>query len=278
VIEPLIDPVRHGGSASDCFDVIVPSLPGFGFSTPLTRPGPTFWEVADLWSELMTRLGYDRFGAFGCDFGAWVTAQLGHKYAPRMIGVHMNYFTRLDIWERERPWNLLGPAPYEATPDVRQAMFEFERSKAVHLAENVLAPQSIAYAMHDSPTGMCAWLLERRRAWSDCGGDVESAFSKDELLTAMTIYWATESFAGAGRFYSENARRPWQPSHDRTPVVEAPTAISTFLADALPVRRGADDYFNLQFTNEWARGGHFPPAEAPAAVVADLRAGFRPLR
>ncbi|HLY55038.1 MAG TPA: alpha/beta hydrolase, partial [Stellaceae bacterium] len=140
-------------------------------------------------------------------------------------------------------------------------------------------PQSLAYGMHDSPAGMCAWILEKRRRWSDCGGEVERRFTKDELLTTMTLYWATESFGTAARAYADARRYKWQKSHDRTPVIEAPTAALMFDRDIVKLpRRWAETYYNLKRWNVAPVGGHFVPMEEPETLIEDLRAFFRSLR
>ncbi len=140
-------------------------------------------------------------------------------------------------------------------------------------------PQTLAYGLNDSPAGLCAWILEKRRRWSDCGGEVERRFSKDDLLTTMTLYWATQSFGTSARFYAEARRDPWRPSHDRAPVVQAPTAILLFDKDIVKLpRRWAEGYYNLQRWNVAQTGGHFVPMEEPDILVNDLRDFFRDRR
>jgi pimeloyl-ACP methyl ester carboxylesterase len=140
-------------------------------------------------------------------------------------------------------------------------------------------PQTLAYGMNDSPAGLAAWLLEKRRRWSDCGGDVERRFSKDDLLTSMTLYWVSQSFGTAARFYAEARRNPWRPSHDRKPVVQAPTAVLLFEKDIVKLpHRWAEEYYNLKRWNVAPVGGHFVPMEEPEILVDDLRAFYRDLR
>lgn len=282
LIGPLSDPAVYGGDPADAFDVIVPSLPGFGFSTPMPRSGTTIWDVADLWVALMTDvLGYERFAAHGGDYGVMVTAQLGHRYPDRIIGLHMAPRPLpLDVWNTDRPWaDLLSGALPDGVGD-RASFIDYERRKVGHVVAHVLDPQTLAHALHDSPAGLAAWLLQRRRSWSDCDGDVERAFSRDDLLTNFTLYWATESFASSARLYHDNARHGWTPSHERKPVVEAPTAVTIFDKDLPP---GASmnwmtDYFNLQSVTHSATGGHFAAAEEPQRIVEDLRHFFRDRR
>src|SRR5262245_7673686 len=223
VIGPLADPTSFGGDPKDAFDVVVPSLPGYGFSTPLTTPGINFWRTADLWMTLMRDvLRYKKFAAEGGDWGTLITAQLGHKYAEHLIGVYMHVMGPLDLFKGELP-----PAS-EYSPD-EQGWYEhnlhFFASESGYSALQTTKPQTIAHALNDSPAGLCSWILEKRRTWSDCGGDVEKRFSKDDLLTTMMIYWVTQSYGTSARYYYECVHNPWNPSHNRTPVVEAPTGI-----------------------------------------------------
>lgn len=280
VIDPLSDPAAYGGDAADAFDVIVPSLPGFGLSTPLRKSGINFWKTADLWQKLMTEtLGYKRYAAHGGDWGAMVTSQLAHKYADSLIGVHVSAPMRLDAFSRARPYDLLGDYIGDLPPDIAAHAIKIERNLASHVAVHMLDPQTLAYAMNDSPVGLLAWLLERRRAWSDCHGDVESRFSKDDLLTNATLYWATESFSTTVRYYTEAARQPWAPSHDRQPVFQAPSGISIFRGDGAGLFADATvPLYNAHFVKAHESGGHFAAAEEPEAVIDDIRATFRPLR
>jgi len=274
VIRPLSDPAAHGGDAADAFDVVVPSLPGFGFSVPLARTGIAVREVSDRWVTLMTEvLGYQRFGAQGGDIGALVSADLGHAYPERLIGVHLNFAVALS---REL-------APASEYSDEEQGWFaktqHFFAEERGYAAMQSTKPQTAAYGLTDSPAGLCAWIVEKRRTWSDCGGEVERRFSKDELLTTMTLYWVTGSIGSAFRSYYERAHHPWQPAHSRTPVVEAPTGIAVFPGEILHMpRRWAERYYNLRRWTVMPAGGHFAPMEEPERLVEDIRAFFRPLR
>lgn len=282
LIALLSDPAASGGDPADAFDVIVPSLPGYGFSTPLPRAGVTIWDAADLYATLMTDvLGYERFAAHGGDYGVMVMAQLGHKYADRLHGVHMAPRPLpLHMWNIDRPWAdlMTGSIPDELGD--RAGFLEWERRKIGHVVAHVVDPQTLAYALHDSPAGLAAWLLERRRTWSDCDGDVESVFSRDDLLTNFSLYWFTDSFVSSARLYQDNWRSGWEPSHDRQPVVEAPTGLTLFRKD-LPPGASTDwmgEYFNVQFMNESPTGGHFAAVEEPERVADDLRTFFRRFR
>lgn len=277
VIGPLTDPVAYGGNAEDSFDVVIPSLPGFGFSNPLTTPGINFWRSADLWVTLMRDvLGYDKFAAGGGDWGALLTAQLGHKYAEHLIGVYVHLTVPLDVFNGELP-PASAYAPNESAYFDRNENFFAEESG--YSAIQSTKPQTIAFALNDSPAGLCAWILEKRRTWSDCGGDVETRFSKDDLLTTMSIYWFTQSYGTSARYYYECTHNPWRAAHDRSPVVEAPTGIGIFEQEVLIMPRSwAENYYNLQHYTQMSSGGHFAPMEEPEALVTDIRAFYRKLR
>jgi hypothetical protein len=279
VIGPLSDPIAHGGDPADAFDVVIPSLPGYGFSTPLTHTGVTPEVIADLWVRLMCEhLGYARFGAHGADWGMRVVRHLGQSHADRLIGLHLSNASIAGLVS-DRPWADAFAGIYQGSSSPREELVTWERGRAAHVAVHGIDPQTLAHAMHDSPAGLCAWLVERRRTWSDCGGDVESVFSRDDLLTTTTLYWVTDSFASSLRLYWEAMNGP-RPTHSATTRVETPTGISLFLRDTPP---GYDwdwlgEVYNLRLLREHHRGGHFSAAEQPDTLIADLRDTFRLLR
>jgi pimeloyl-ACP methyl ester carboxylesterase len=252
VIGPLADPGAHGGHPADAFDVIVPALPGYPWSPAPPRP-IGFVETADLWRTLVVdELGYDRFGAHGGDSGAFVTAQLAHAHADVLVGGHLTFPA------------LLGADMTDvgARPDLQ-----------THFLTHIFEPQTLAWAMHDSPVGMLAWMAHRRHHWSDAG------FDDDDVLLATTLYWLSDSFASSVHFYRAAFGAPWTPRHDRTPTLEAPTGIAVFPKELLHVPRElAAEHANLVHWTEMPRGGHFAPAEEPGLLVDDLRTFFRPLR
>ena len=277
VIRPLTDPASFGGDPADAFDVIVPSLPGYGFSTPLTTSGINYWRTADLWVKLMQDvLGYDKFAAQGGDWGAIITAQLGHKHADKLIGTHVNLMAPLSIF--------LGSMPEESEYGPgEEGLYErnnhFFTAESGYSALQTTKPQTLAFALNDSPVGLCSWILEKRRTWSDCDGDVEKRFSKDDLLTTMMIYWITQSFGTSARYYYEATHNPWQPSHDRTPVVESPMGVAVFQKEVIVMpRKWAEGYYNLKRWTPMPSGGHFAAMEEPQLLVDDVRAHFRSLR
>jgi pimeloyl-ACP methyl ester carboxylesterase len=276
LIRPLADPAAHGGDAADAFDVVVPSLPGYGFSTPLRRPGVTWATTAELWARLMGEvLGYERFAAQGGDWGAFVTAELGHRFADRLHGIHVTL-------PGHPAFGFQSIQPEDFGPD-EQGLFERMSSRmrtaTAHLAVHSSDPQTLAYAFDDSPIGLAAWIVERRRAWSDCDGDVERRFTKDDLLTTVMLYWLTGSAGTSMRFYWENMRLAWKPAHDRRPAIEAPTGIAVFPKELLFLpRKLAEQNANLVHWTQMQSGGHFAPAEEPERLAEDIRACFRPLR
>ncbi len=277
VIGPLSDPAAHGGDPADSFDVIVPSLPGFVFSGQSAAGDIGYGETARLWTRLMRDgLGYQRFGAHGGDAGAFVTAQLGHAHAEAMTGVHLAFPILPGVAH-----GAFDPAEFD-TPEER-AMFDAQDGEGrhyTHLMVHVLEPQTLAFAMHDSPVGQAAWMLHRRRAWSDCAGDVESRFSKDDLITSFALYWLTESFGSAIMAYAASRYHlPMPLAHDRQPAIEAPTGVAVFPRELGHIPRSlAARHSDLRQWSVMPRGGHFAAAEEPELLVEDLRAFFRPLR
>ena len=293
VIGPLTDPAAHGGDPADAFDVIVPSLAGFAFSTPVGRPDMNFWKMAELWHKLMTEsLGYQKYAAAGSDYGALVTGQLGHKYARELYGIWLSHRIHLDIFQGDRPWDITGGAlvPEDVPGPLHQEIVSMQQRFASHVAVHILDSQNLAYGLADSPVGMLSWILRRWTKWSESGGDVESVFPRDHLLTNATIWWATNSITSSIRSYANANRYPWTPSHDRTPIIGAPAGI-TFLGYENPPGVATDQvvqrflanprekpWYNPVYLNAHEHGGHFTPWENPRAVVEDIRATFRPLR
>jgi pimeloyl-ACP methyl ester carboxylesterase len=277
VIRPLSDPASFGGSPEDAFDVVVPSLPGYGFSTPLTATGINYWRTADLWVELMRGvLGYERFAAQGGDWGAMITAQLGHKYADRMIGIHVTMVGGLSLTGGN------GPKPEDYAPEEAgwgERTANFFRAEGGYFHLQTTKPQTLAYGLNDSPAGLCSWILEKRRTWSDCDGQVERRFTRDELLTTMMICWASQSFGTSARYYYEAIHNPWRPSHEGGRLVEVPTAVAVFPREVILMpRRWVERHYNVQRWTVFPSGGHFAPMEEPERLVEDIRAFFRTLR
>lgn len=275
VIGPLSDPGAHGGDPADAFDVVVPSLPGYGFSIPLRKPGVNFWRTSGLWVKLMEKLGYSRFAAHGADWGALITADLGHRYPERVTGVHFTMMLALDLFS--------GGAPAQEDYDADEASIatglqNFFATESAYSSLQSTKPQTIAVALNDSPVGLLSWIVEKLRSWSDCHGDVETRFSKDDLLTTIMIYWVTQSYGTSARYYYEAAHDPWKSVHGRMPVVEAPTGISVLPAEfASAPRRWVQRYYNLKQKRHHTSGGHYGAWEEPEAIITDIRDFFRTL-
>jgi pimeloyl-ACP methyl ester carboxylesterase len=271
LIPLLADPGAHGADPEDAFDVIVPSLPGCGFSDRPTQRGMTKTRIASLWAKLMTEaLGYERFGAHGGDIGSGVTAWLAFDHPDRVVGIH--------VADVIRPY--LGPGSTPLTQAERAFLDEEQRwmtAEGAYDSIQATKPQTLAYGLTDSPAGLAAWIVEKFRSWSDCGGDVERRFSKDELFTHLTIYWATGTIHSANRLYFERDREPRLLG--RGERVEVPCAVAIFPADIdRPPREWAERAYNLARFTVMPRGGHFAEAEEPQLLAEDIRAFFRPLR
>ncbi len=274
IIGPLANPAEYGGDPADSFDVVVPSLPGFGFSERPTMPG--FLRVDSLWRKLMQEvLGYQRFGAHGVDVGARVTSALGRFHGDAVVGIH--------IGSVDLDWS--DPLPNDAElsdaeRDYLERVRRWEKEDGAYAEIQGTYPQTLAYGLNDSPAGLAAWIVEKFRAWSDCNGELESRFTKDELLTNITIYWVTETINASMRRYYESR-------HNTTPDplklgerVETPTGIAMFPGekDLVVPREWAQRHYNITRWTDMKRGGHFPAIEEPQLLVEDIRAFFRGLR
>jgi epoxide hydrolase len=275
VIGPLTDPRGHGGDPGDAFHVVAPSLPGFGFSTPVHQQG---WEVArttGAFAELMGRLGYARYGAHGGDIGAGVSGMLGATLPDRVVGTH----TTADA----RAVALAGqyfPLPDDLAEADRARVEEQQRSWAeakAYLDLQSTRPQTLAYALTDSPAGQLAWIVEKFKEWTDDKAELpEDAVDRDQLLTNVSVYWFTRSGASAARFIYEGAHSgpDWGSPPTTAP---APQGLALFGGDDL-LRRVMDPDRRIQHWSEFDRGGHFPAMEVPDLLVGDVRAFFRRFR
>lgn len=275
IIGPLSDPGAYGGDPTDAFDVVAPSLPGFAFSSPITKPGVFFTPAADLWVKLMAQLGYERFATQGGDIGAILSTMLGHRHPDKVIGVHLHLLLPSGSHAPEAA----DYAPEELAWGMKTA--DFMAEKSAYMAIQRTRPMTISYAMNDSPVGLAAWLIEKRRDWADTGGDIEAVFSKDDLITTVMLYWLTETYRSAAQHYYEPNPQAIRAGfrNDKLPVVAPPTASLQFLGDVmLQPRKWAERYYNLQRWTVVEKGGHFAPMEAPDTLVADIRAFFRHYR
>jgi pimeloyl-ACP methyl ester carboxylesterase len=271
LIPRLTDPLSHGADPADSFDVIVPSLPGYGFSDRPTERGMSERPIADLWARLMTEgLGYTRFGAHGGDWGAGVTACLGLVYPERVIGIHVTAL--------ESPY--MGPDAREMSQAEQAFLNEteaWEKAEGGYSHLQRTKPQTLGYGLSDSPVGLAAWIVEKFRAWSDCDGDPERRFTKDELLANVTIYWATQTINSSMRLYYEAERSPGPFKQGES--VTVPCAIALFPKDIdQPPREWAERSYNVRRWTQMPRGGHFPAMEEPELLAQDIRSFFRTLR
>jgi pimeloyl-ACP methyl ester carboxylesterase len=275
VIGPLSDPVAHGGNAADAFHVVCPSLPGYGFSDkPSTRGRGVPW-MARSWAILMSRLGYERFGAHG-DWGSAVTVAVGELHRDRVVGIHVNM-----------PTVPLGPLTDDATPSERRNLADFEwhtRWGTGYQIQQSTRPQTLGYSLVDSPVGQLAWVVEKFWAWTDCDGNPLSIFTLEQLLDNATVYWFTATGASSARLYWESAgpAPPVDPEGMTVMMgaVTVPTGCSVFPREIRrPSRRWAEQRFrNIHWWNEPARGGHFAAFEQPSLFVDEVRSSFRSLR
>jgi pimeloyl-ACP methyl ester carboxylesterase len=270
IIGPLTDPVKYGGRPEDAFTVVAISLPGFGFSERPQARGYSPEKMADIIAQLMARLGYTRYGLQGGDWGGIISRIIALKDASHVAGLHLNFCTA-------------GPPagvanPLEGVPDAEvKLMNETNARMANERAYQQIQgtkPETLGFGLSDSPAGLAAWIVEKFHAWCDCGGDIESRFSKDDLLTNVTIYWATETAASSSRIYYENRVAP--PVLGRVTV---PSACALFPREiSTPPRKWVEARYNLVRWTPMPRGGHFAALEQPELLVNDVREFFRTIR
>jgi len=273
LIPRLTDPASYGGDPADSFDVVVPSMPGYGFSDRPTQRGMSPLRIADLWARLMTEgLSYQRFGAQGGDWGARVTARLGFAYPEQVIGIHVTSVSATPPYS--------GPGARELSEREQVLLQERERwaqAEGGYSHIQGTKPQTLSYGLNDSPAGLAAWIVEKFRTWSDCDGEVEKRFTKDELLTNITIYWVTQTINSSTRLYYESQRDLW--SFRKGERIQVPCAVALFPKElSHPPREWAERSYNVQRWTEMPRGGHFAALEEPDLLAEDIRAFFRPLR
>ena len=273
IIPMLSDPASHGGDPADAFDVVAPSMPGYGFSDATDKRGLSVLSIGDLWAKLMSEnLGYQKFAAQGGDWGARVTAKLGLSHGDKVIGIHTT--------------STSSPTPYQGpgTRELSEAENAMLAQRIQWLADEggyshiqATKPQTLSYGLNDSPAGLAAWIVEKYRTWSDCGGDVESRFTKDELLTTITIYWVTQSINSSTRLYYESFFQAWDLAKGEK--IQVPVAIASFPREnSVPLREWAERSFNIQQWTDMPSGGHFAALEEPDRLVEDIRKFFRGLR
>jgi epoxide hydrolase len=266
VIGPLTDPRAHGGDPADAFHMVIPSIPGYGFSGPTRERGWNVRRIARAWDELMRRLGYHRYGAQGGDWGSSISRELGVIAPEHLIGVHLN---------------MLAPYAPDAPADLSEQDRErierlrvFRRAGSGYGAIQSTRPQTVAYGLTDSPAGQLAWIAEKFGEWTD--GGLPGAVDRDQLLTNISVYWLTRTAGSSARLYYEAARAgglgPPAPS-------TVPTGVAVFPEEiALPVRRLAEQSNQIVHWTEFDRGGHFAAMEEPDLLVGDVREFFRAFR
>ena len=271
VIEPLTNPRAHGGDPAGAFDLVIPSLPGHGFSGPITEPGWTDRRVAESFVELMAELGYDRYGVQGGDVGAFIAPLMGQLAPEHVAGVHVN---ALVTFPSDDPAALAGLTEAEQR---RLALFNtFSQDQMAYLQLQGTRPQTIAYALTDSPVGQLAWIVEKFQEWSDPAAQLpEDAVDRDLLLTNVMLYWLTGTARSSANSYYERFHDPsmWAPRERST----VPTGVAVFTTD-VAIRRFAEQTSTIIHWSEFDRGGHFAAMEAPDLFVGDVRAFFDHVR
>jgi microsomal epoxide hydrolase len=270
MIGPLTDPAAHGGDRRDAFHLVVPSLPGFGFSEKPAARGWGVSRIADAWITLMGRLGYDRWGAQGGDWGAAVTTAIGHKAPRGCAGIHLNfvvYHPTLD--------EITAATPQEKAMLVSMRTYQDSLSGYAKLQST--RPQTIGYALADSPVAQASWIYALFQDVSDSGGNAESVFTYDEMLDDIMLYWLSNAGASSARLYWEGQSSMLGPPPG---TMQTPTAISMFPKELVRMSRrwAAARFSNLIHFNELDAGGHFAAMEQPEALTAEIRAAFRGLR
>lgn len=272
IIDPLVDPVAHGGRAEDAFHVVCPSMPGYGFSDAPRKPGFGSKQVAETVAKLMAKLGYDAYGAQGGDWGAMISTWLGLLDADHVRGIHLNMVIAQP--PKGTPAEMIKGLTPEEVRRLGEAQ-QFMKNETGYQAIQSTKPQSLGYGLNDSPSGLAAWIVEKFRTWSDCDGVVENKFTKDELLTNIMIYWVTESITSSTRLYYEGMG-DWALTAGR---IEVPTGCALFPVELTrPPRQWVEKSYNVTHWTEMPSGGHFAAMEEPELLVEDVRAFFRGLR
>jgi pimeloyl-ACP methyl ester carboxylesterase len=279
VIGPLTDPAAYGGDPADAFDVIAPSLPGYAFSHTSATPGMTPRRMAELFAGLMTELGYDRYAVHGCDWGSYVAGLSALDHSDRVIGAHMGMVSLSKAGDRA------DRGTDDEVYGRRRRGWRAEEHG--YIAIQSTKPATLAYGLNDSPAGLAAWIAEKWRAWSDCGGDLDSAIARDDLLTTIALYWFTDSIGTASRLYRESRLAPVVLAADER--VDVPCGFLLENGDdsraflsvprvGPPPRDRVEQSFDVRRWTVVERGGHFPALEIPDVFVDEVRAFFRPLR
>ncbi|MGA2835268.1 MAG: epoxide hydrolase family protein [Acidimicrobiales bacterium] len=271
VIGPLTDPVAHGGDADDAFHVVCPSLPGFGFSGKPTVTGWGVGHTAAAWAALMARLGYERYGAQGGDWGSAVTSQLGRLAPDHLAGIHLNMPV-------VPPSSLTLEDLTDTESAALASMADYQKWESGYSKQQSTRPQTVGYGLVDSPAGQCAWVVEKFWAWTDCDGHPENVLGRDELLDNVMLYWLPGTGASSARMYWESFEGSLEQGGGAT--VDVPTGCSIFPKEIVRIsRRWAESRFtDIRYWNELDKGGHFAAFEQPEAFVDEIRSFFRLVR
>lgn len=271
IIPLLTDPASYGGDPKESFDVIVPSLPGFGFSSSCKHSGMNNYRVSELWAKLMKeKLGYDKFAAAGGDVGSGVTRYLALNHPELLIGIHLTDIGIIRDLIASQDNSELS----EKELNYKKNAAQWISNEGGYMSIQSTKPQTLAYSLSNSPVGLAAWIIEKFRGWSDCNGNLEQKFSKDELLTNIMIYWITNSIGSSARIYYEN-------THSLPPMgrIDVPTGMALFPADViLPPKEWAMRNLNITRWTTMPRGGHFTAMEEPELLAEEIRAFFNPYR
>ena len=281
-IGPLTDPVAYGGKVEDSFDVIIPSIPGHGFSGKPTELGWGPDRVAKAWDVLIKRLGYTHYVSQGGDHGSVISDALGRLNPPGLLGIHLNMPATIPP-ELVKPINSGDPAPVGLTEPERKAfdsLSTFFGRNAAYGAMMVTRPQTIGYLLADSPTGTAAWMYEKIAAWTDSDGQPERVLTRDEMLDDISLYWLTNAGASSSRFYWENNNNNFSAAAQNTASIKVPVAITVFPHEIYqaPKSWAQRAYPSLSYYNQVNKGGHFASWEQPQLFSEELREAFRPLR
>jgi len=273
IIGPLTDPTAYGGRSEDAFHVICPSIPGYGFSEAPKKPGFGCKQVAETFAKLMARLGYTRYGAQGGDWGTVISSWLAAIDTTHMKGLHLN--ATLGNPPEETSTEAAEELSPKETEDMEK-MNQADDMETGYAAIQSTKPQSLGYALNDSPAGLAAWIVEKFHKWSDCGGNIETKFTKDELLTNIMIYWVTQTITSSMRIYYEARTTGWKLVPEEK--VTVPTGFTLSSIEPQMPRKWVEESFNVTHWNVMPSGGHFAALEEPDLLVKDIRKFFRDLR
>lgn len=262
-IEPLVNPTAHGGRAEDAFHVVLPSIPGYGFSDKPAQKGWNRTRIAHAWAELMHRLGYQEYVAQGGDWGSVITTEMGRLKVEGLKAIHVNL-----------PFVFPNPLPANPTPEEQVAIdgaSRFGTEGSAYFQIQATRPQTLGYALADSPSGQAAWIYEKLAAWSDSNGNPESVFTYDQMLDDIMFYWITDSGASSARMYTENADLTFS-----SVPVDIPAAVSTFPGEIFTTPKSWSErtFSKLIYWNRVAKGGHYAAFEQPGIFVNEVRAAF----